>query len=195
MTFILVFIAVFSSYLVGSICSAVIVCRLCHLPDPRTEGSQNPGATNVLRLSGKKYAAIVLLADLLKGLVPVVIFNMMHIGSSYLGYIGLAAVLGHIYPIFFQFKGGKGVATTLGVLFGLNGVLGLMVVATWLIVAYISRYSSLAAMVALACMPFYGLFLSTPHHFFSLFLMAILVIYQHRSNIQRLRSGTESKIK
>jgi glycerol-3-phosphate acyltransferase PlsY len=184
------------SYCLGSLCSAVIVAQICHLPDPRTEGSRNPGTTNVLRIAGKKYAIIVLLADLLKGLVPVLLLRWLHFAPDYLGYVGLVAVLGHIYPVFFNFKGGKGVATSLGVIFGLSGWLGLAVVATWIAVAWLSRYSSLAGLVALGLAPLYawGLMLNT-HWIIALIALAGIIIYQHQENIARLWQGKESKIK
>lgn len=188
-------IVLFATYCIGSLCSAVIVARLCHLPDPRTEGSRNPGTTNILRLAGKKYAVIVLLADSLKGLLPILCLKWSHFAPEYLGYVGLAAVLGHIYPIFFKFKGGKGVATALGVLIGLSGWLGLLVIATWLLVAWLSRYSSLAGMIALGLSPVYVWFLTFNLHFLvAVSLMVVLVLYQHQDNMQRLWRGKESKI-
>lgn len=184
-----------ATYCIGSLCSAVIVARLCHLPDPRTEGSRNPGTTNILRLAGKKYAVIVLLADSLKGLLPILCLKWSHFAPEYLGYVGLVAVLGHIYPIFFNFKGGKGVATALGVLIGLSGWLGLLVLATWLFVAWLSRYSSLAGMIALGLSPVYIWFLTfNVHLVIPVLLMVVLVLYQHQDNMQRLWRGKESKI-
>lgn len=184
------------SYCIGSLCSAVIVAKLCHLPDPRTQGSRNPGTTNILRIAGKKYAVIVLLADLLKGLLPVLVLQVMAFAPDYAGYIGLIAVIGHIYPVFFHFKGGKGVATSLGVVFGLSGWLGLAVVVTWLLVAWLSRYSSLAGLLALGLAPIYGWVLGlNAHWLFALVMMAVLIVYQHQENILRLWRGQESKIK
>ena len=183
------------AYCVGSLCSAVIVARLCHLPDPRTQGSRNPGTTNILRIAGKKYAVIVLLADLLKGLLPIVCLKWSHFAAPYLGYVGLVAVLGHIYPIFFHFKGGKGVATALGVLLGLSAWVGVAVIATWILVAWISRYSSLAAMVALSMAPIYVWFITGNISFFiAVLLMVAVVLFQHRDNMHRLWRGQESKI-
>jgi acyl phosphate:glycerol-3-phosphate acyltransferase len=183
------------SYLIGSICSAVLISKLYNLPDPRQSGSNNPGATNVLRLAGKKYAAIVLLADSLKGLIPVAIANLFHANPIILGCMSIAAVVGHIYPIFFKFKGGKGVATTLGVLFGLNILLGLAVCITWVIIAAISKYSSLAALIALLLAPFYAIGITQHVELFpALFFLWILVLYKHRENITRLVDGSESKI-
>lgn len=189
-------IVMFVAYCIGSLCSAVIVARLCHLPDPRTEGSRNPGTTNILRIAGKKYAVIVLLADLLKGLLPVLCMKWSHFAPDYLGYVGLIAVLGHIYPIFFGFKGGKGVATTLGVLLGLNFELGLLVILSWLIVAGVTRYSSLAAMIAvsLALLDVWWI-TSNLHLVIPVLLIALLVLWQHQENMQRLWRGKESKIK
>ncbi len=184
------------TYCVGSLCSAVIVAHLCHLPDPRLQGSRNPGTTNILRIAGKKYAVIVLLADLLKGLVPVLLVKWSHFDPAYLGYIGFIAVLGHIYPVFFNFKGGKGVATSLGVLLGLNVWLGLIVIVTWLVVAWVTRYSSLAAILAVALSPVYVWFLAPNANLVLPVLgMAILVLWQHQDNMQRLWRGQESKIK
>ncbi len=195
--FVLILMAVFLSYGMGSLCSAVIVSQLCHLPDPRLQGSRNPGTTNVLRIAGKKYALIVLLADLLKGLIPVLVAKTLHLAPAYWGYVGVAAVLGHIYPIFFKFKGGKGVATALGVLFGLHWALGVAAVITWLSVAVLTRYSSLAAMIALSLCPLYAWLIITaaPNLFIPLAWMVACVLYQHQDNMRRLWQGQESKIK
>ncbi len=196
-SFILIFgVVMLATYGIGSLCSAVIVAQLFHLPDPRLQGSRNPGTTNILRIAGKKYAVIVLLADLLKGLLPVLLLKYSHFAPNYLGYIGLIAVLGHIYPVFFNFKGGKGVATGLGVLFGLNGWLGLAVVVTWILVAWATRYSSLAGMLALGLAPVYLWFLlPSIYLLIPVVLMVILVLSQHLDNMSRLWHGKESKIK
>ncbi len=183
------------AYLVGSICSAVIVCRLFDLPDPRTAGSRNPGATNVLRLAGKQYAIMVLLGDMLKGLLPVLLGKMLGAGPVMLGFVCLAAVLGHIYPIFFGFKGGKGVATAIGALLGLHFILGVVVIATWLLVANFSRYSSLASIISIILAPFYSLFaVRGLDPFLPIFFITLVILYQHRENITRLMDGTEGKI-
>ncbi|MCA0402841.1 MAG: glycerol-3-phosphate 1-O-acyltransferase PlsY [Proteobacteria bacterium] len=180
-------------YILGSLCSAVIVSKIFDLPDPCTTGSNNPGATNVLRLAGKKYAAIVLLADILKGFIPVFLAKICGFNVTIVGLVGFAAVLGHMYPIFFRFKGGKGVATAIGVFFGLNFLLGVVVIATWLIVAKFSRYSSLASLVSMSFAPFYAVFvtgyLSSP-----LFFILLFILFKHKENIIRLIDGTESKI-
>ena len=182
-------------YLVGSICSAVIVCRLFNLPDPRLKGSKNPGATNVLRLAGKQYAAIVLFADMLKGLLPVLLAQLLNAGPVIIGFTCFAAVLGHMYPIFFDFKGGKGVATAIGALLGFHFVLGVLVIATWLVVANFSRHASLASIVSMILAPFYSLFaIGSIIAFPPLMCIAIAILYQHRDNITRLIDGTEPKI-
>jgi glycerol-3-phosphate acyltransferase PlsY len=132
------------AYLIGSVSAAIITCRIMGLPDPRSSGSKNPGATNVLRLGGKKAAIITLLGDLIKGLLPVLVAQLMQLDMSIIALTGLAAFLGHLYPVFFGFQGGKGVATALGVYFGIAWQAGLLFVAVWLVVASISRISSLS---------------------------------------------------
>lgn len=184
---------VISGYLIGSICSAVIVSRIFSLPDPCQEGSLNPGATNVLRLAGKKYAILVLLADVLKGVLPVLFAKIIGVNTAIVALTGLAAVLGHIFPVFFGFKGGKGVATALGVLFGLNAMLGMAVVIIWLLTATISRYSSLASITSIALSPLLALLISTSL-FIPLGIIAAVVIYKHATNIKRLKNGTEPTI-
>lgn len=183
-------------YLAGSVCSAIIVSRLFSLPDPRSEGSRNPGATNVLRLAGKKYAAIVLLGDILKGLIPVALGQLFGAGPSTLGFICLAVVLGHIYPVFFGFKGGKGVATALGALLGLHFIMGVIIIAIWLLVANFSRYSSLASITAMVLAPFFAVVSIGNYNCFPpLLLMTLLILYHHRTNMSRLLNGEEPKIK
>lgn len=181
------------AYLLGSVCSAVIVARIFNLPNPQTQGSKNPGATNILRISGKKYAMMVLVLDALKGLIPVLIAKTLGFSGATLGFVGFFAVLGHIYPIFFDFKGGKGVATALGVFLGLNVVLLFFVLLTWTIIAYISKYSSLASIIAISLSPMFT-FGIDPRLFLPLAMMALLIVYMHRDNINRLRDQTESKI-
>lgn len=197
-------IAVIAAYLIGSLSFAVIVSRVMGLHDPRTYGSGNPGATNVLRSGSKPAAAITLLLDALKGLVPVVLVKVFGaqfgLGDSTVALVGLAAFLGHLYPVFFGFKGGKGVATALGVLLGISGWLGLATVLTWVIVAVFFRYSSLAALVASIFAPVYYVLCSgivwdaeTPITA-AIVVMAILLVWRHRENIQRLMAGKESKL-
>ncbi len=191
----LVVLCMAAAYALGSLCSAVLVCQAAKLPDPRTKGSKNPGATNVLRLAGKQYAALVLLADMLKGLLPVWLAVIFHLGGFWQGMVGLAAVLGHVYPVFFDFKGGKGVATSLGVLLGLHPLLGLLAVLTWLTVAFFSRYSSLSSIVAITLSPFYALLgFHEQAAFLPLVAIALVVLYQHQENIKRLLDGSESKL-
>ncbi len=187
-------IAMIVSYIVGSLCSAIIVSELCHLEDPRTAGSKNPGATNVLRLSGKKYAAIVLLGDMLKGLVPLIIGHLCGASPLLLGWMGLATVLGHIFPFFYGFQGGKGVATALGVMLGLSPLLGLLSCVIWLITAKISRYSSLASMVSIATAPLLVLCSANHGATFPILIIAGCILYKHKENIARLKNHEESKI-
>ena len=185
-----------AAYFLGSVSSAIIVSKLMGLPDPRTSGSKNPGATNVLRLGGKKAAAIALLGDVLKGLVPVLVAKTLTDSSSTIALVGIAAFLGHLYPIFFGFKGGKGVATAAGVFIGLSGIVTMILVAIWLITAFISRYSSLAALVATVTAPFLVLlFLPGLPYFLMACAIAGLLFWRHRENISRIKSGEESKIR
>ncbi len=181
-------------YLFGSLNSAIIVCKCMDLPSPRSVGSGNPGATNVLRLGSKPAAAITLLGDVIKGVIPVVIGHLLHLPPLYIACIALAAVLGHLWPIFFGFKGGKGVATTIGVLLALNIWVGLAVVATWLVIAALFRYSSLASLVASILSPLYAYLLFDHQAYLPLTVMALLVVIRHHANIARLLQGTESKI-
>ncbi len=183
------------AYLVGSVSSAVIVSRMMRLPDPRKSGSKNPGATNVLRLGGKKAAIITLLGDVLKGLIPVLLAKMITDSSVTIALVGIAAFLGHLYPIYFGFKGGKGVATAAGVFIGLSGFVSMLLVGIWLVAAFASQYSSLAALIATALAPLLVLFFLPGWPFF---LMACgiggFLFWRHRENISRLIKGEESKI-
>lgn len=189
------FTVIFASYLIGSLSSAIIVCKLMSLPDPRGEGSGNPGATNVLRFGGKKAAAITLAGDMLKGLIPVLIVKYMGMDMQTIALVGLAAFLGHLYPVFFQFKGGKGVATMLGVMFGFSWWVGLATAGTWLFMAKIVKISSLSALVATILAPVYVFiwFNSVATLGVTLF-MTIILFWRHRSNIQKLLTGKEDKI-
>lgn len=184
-----------AAYLLGSISSAIIVCRLLGLPDPRGEGSGNPGATNVLRIGGKKAAAITLMGDMLKGLLPVLAARLLDASMAVQAAVALAAFLGHLYPVFFGFRGGKGVATTLGVLLGLHWPVGLLTIATWLLIAKVFRVSSLAALLSLLATPLYVWWLiPEPALLIALLVMLILLFWRHRSNIQNLLAGRESRI-
>jgi glycerol-3-phosphate acyltransferase PlsY len=183
------------AYLLGSLSTAVIVSRVLGLPDPREQGSKNPGATNVLRLGGKKAAVITLVGDAMKGLIPVVIAHYLGVTPDLLAAVGLAAFLGHLYPVFFGFKGGKGVATALGVLTGLSGWVGLAVLTTWILMAWLFRVSSLAALTAAALAPLYVWFLvHSPVLTGAALTMTLLLISRHRGNIERLLRGEESRI-
>jgi len=183
------------AYLLGSLSSAVITSRLLGLPDPRTRGSGNPGATNVLRIGGKKAAVVTLLGDLSKGFLAIALGRAVGAGDSVLAMMGLAAFLGHLYPLFFGFKGGKGVATGLGVLLGIAWPVGLAALATWLIVAALTRYSSLSALCAAILTPLYASWLTDSLPFLYLTLaLSLLLAWRHRTNIHNLVNGTEGKI-
>lgn len=185
------------AYLLGSVSTAIITCKLMGLPDPRTVGSNNPGATNVLRNGGKKAAAITLLGDLLKGLLPVLLARLLGIeDAGWLILIGIAAFLGHLYPAYYGFRGGKGVATAIGVFLGVNFWGGLAFVATWLVMAKGFKISSLAALIATALSPAYFWVLSDGHGWLTLgvLFMAVLIFWRHQSNIRNLLSGKEGKI-
>jgi glycerol-3-phosphate acyltransferase PlsY len=181
------------AYLFGSISAAIITCKLMNLPDPRTQGSNNPGATNVLRFGGKKAAVITLIGDMLKGLLPVLFAVLLNADDLTLALVASAAFLGHLYPIFFGFKGGKGVATAFGAIIGVSWPVALAMLITWLLVAYGLKISSLSALIAAALAPFFFWWFD---HSMVLMIMAVfisvLLIWRHRSNIERLMSGTEN---
>ena len=186
---------IFASYLIGSLSSAIIVCKIMALPDPRGEGSGNPGATNVLRFGGKKAAAITLFGDMVKGLIPVLVAKYFDVSVLTLALVGLAAFLGHLYPVFFQFKGGKGVATMLGVLFGFSWWIGLATAGTWLFMAKIVKISSLSALVATALAPVYVWYWFNEQAVIIVtIIMTVILFWRHRSNIQNLVKGTEDSI-
>jgi acyl phosphate:glycerol-3-phosphate acyltransferase len=192
-------LATLAAYLIGSLSFAVIVSRLMGLNDPRTYGSGNPGATNVLRSGNKLAAVLTLLLDALKGFVPVLLVRLYGepygLGEATLALVGLAAFLGHLLPVFFHFKGGKGVATAAGVLLGLNPWLGIATLATWIIIAAFSRYSSLAAIVAAVFAPFYQVLIwGGGPVAVTVFVMGALLVWRHRGNMQKLLKGTESKL-
>jgi glycerol-3-phosphate acyltransferase PlsY len=199
MTTLLPLLAALAAYLVGSLSFAVIVSRAMGLSDPRTYGSGNPGATNVLR-SGSKAAAILTLAlDALKGYVPVALvvrFGPAHgLGEGTVAMVALAAFLGHLWPLFFRFRGGKGVATAGGVLLGIDPLLGAATLATWLIIVAFFRYSSLASIVAAVFAPFWRLLTDGADPIaLALAVMALLLIWRHQANVKRLFAGTESRL-
>jgi len=192
-------IATIAAYLIGSISFAVVMSRAFGLSDPRTYGSKNPGATNVLRSGSKKAAIATLLGDAAKGWLAV--WLAVKFGPQYgideggIALVAIAVFLGHLWPVFFRFVGGKGVATALGVLLGINVWLGLATLATWLIVAYAFRYSSLAALIASVFAPFYyGLLFGADEILFAVAVMSALLLYRHSANIANLIAGKESKI-
>ena len=180
------------AYLIGSISSAIITCRLMGFPDPREQGSGNPGATNVMRIGGKKAATITLLGDLLKGLLPVYVAGLMGVSLELLAAIGLAAFLGHLYPVFFKFKGGKGVATSIGVLLGFSWALGFAFVGTWLLIYKVGKISSLSALCASIISPLYAwLIVGDASVVMASFIMMVFLLWRHKSNIKRLINGDE----
>ena len=187
------------AYLLGSVSFAIVVSRLFRLEDPRTFGSGNPGATNVLRTGNKKAAALTLLGDCVKGWIPVALavqFNeLLGLGTAGIALVAVAVFAGHLWPVFFRFKGGKGVATALGVLLGLNPLLGFATLVTWVVVAYAFRYSSLAALVAAVFAPFYyTLLFGVDAISLAVLIMSVLLIWRHKKNIGNLLAGKESRI-
>ena len=188
-----VIIFIFLAYLMCSISSAVLICRVKSLPGPRAHGSNNPGTTNVLRLGGPQAAAWVLLADLLKGTVPVYCAYWLNLDPVYIGLIGVAACLGHIYPIFFHFKGGKAVATSLGAMLPLGMDVAGLLVGCWILVVALSGYSSLAAIITALAAPVFT-YLIKPEYTLPVSMLGCLIILRHHENIARLWHGTELKI-
>ena len=183
------------AYLAGSVASAILVCRATGLPDPRTKGSGNPGATNVLRIGGKGSAALVLAGDVLKGVLPVLLAKALALSPATQALSAFAAFLGHLYPLYFRFQGGKGVATALGAITALAWPVGLVTCALWLAVAAVTRYSSLASMVAAVGTPIAAFRLAPePVNVAVLAAVAVLLLWRHRGNIRRLAAGTESRI-
>lgn len=195
MPFIETSIAILIAYLIGSFSSAIIVCKIMRLPDPRTQGSKNPGATNVMRFGGKKAAAITLAGDVLKGVIPVLAARWYGLDPTALAFVAFAAFVGHLFPIFFHFKGGKGVATLLGCLTALSWGTAICWAITWLIVAKLFRYSSLSSLTASILSPIY-IWIITGNSIYVVIvaLMAALLAYRHQSNIIKLMNGAESKI-
>ncbi len=184
-----------AGYLLGSLASAIIVCRAMGLPDPRAGGSGNPGATNVLRLGGKRAAALTLAGDVLKGVVPVLAARALSADPTVWAAAALGAFVGHLFPVFFAFRGGKGVATALGAVTALDWQVGLGMGLTWLAVALVTRYSSLASLLAASAAPFLAAWL-TGHAVVvaSLAVVWALLVWRHAANVRRLLAGTESRI-
>ena len=186
---------IIAGYLAGSVSTAVIVCRLMNLGDPRLGGSCNPGATNVLRLHGRKAAVLALAGDLAKGTLPVLLARYLGAADAIVALTGLAAFTGHLYPVFFGFRGGKGVATLFGVVIGASWLIALLFAATWMLVAAAFRYSSLASIVASLLIPVYAaLLLPGDAYEIGFSVMVAMLIWRHRGNVRKLINGTESKI-
>ena len=183
------------AYLAGSAASAVLVCRAMGLPDPRGEGSGNPGATNVLRIGGKGPAALTLAGDVLKGVLPVLLARSLALSPTVEALSALAAFLGHLYPLYFRFQGGKGMATALGAIAALAWPVAGIMCALWLAVAAATRYSSLASMTAATAAPVAALWLAPhPGNLAVLVVITAFLLWRHRANVQRLIDGTESRI-
>ncbi|EKE70236.1 glycerol-3-phosphate 1-O-acyltransferase PlsY [Gallaecimonas xiamenensis] len=182
------------AYLLGSVSSAVLVCRLVGLPDPRQHGSGNPGATNVLRLGGKGAAAAVMAGDVLKGTIPVWGSYFLGIDPIWLGVIAIAACLGHIFPIFFRFRGGKGVATAFGAMLPIGLILAGAQILTWMLLVALTRLSSLAAIITAALSPLYTWFIK-PAYVIPVAMLSALIIVRHKDNLRRLWNGTEPKVR
>lgn len=187
-------IAVIIAYCIGSVSSAVVTCHILHLPDPRTQGSGNPGATNVLRFGGKKAAILTLLGDVLKGVIPVLLARAYGLDTTSIALVAFAAFIGHLYPIFFRFQGGKGVATAFGCIIALSPPAGFSLGAIWLINAILFRYSSLAALIAALAAPIVLWYFTNNVYAITLCVMSALLIYRHRQNIHQLLTGKEKKI-
>lgn len=185
--------ALIFAYLLGSVSTAIIVCQLLGLPDPRSEGSRNPGTTNVLRIGGKGPAFLTLIGDMLKGVIAVIIAKYgLHLSVPWLAGVGFAAFLGHLYPVFFGFEGGKGVATALGVLVVLYWPLGLTVIALWIIAFGASRISSLGSMIGFIAAPVLAWFM-TPQSFVGILLISVVLLLRHHENIRNLLKGQERR--
>jgi len=195
-TFALPLIVLICAYLIGSLSSAIVLCKLAGLPDPRSQGSGNPGATNVLRFGGKKLAATVLIIDVIKGVLPVVIACWLGLDQTLMAATAFFAFFGHLYPVFFDFKGGKGVATALGGFLALSPLMAGAALLTWIVIFAISRISSLSAITAAAMTPVYSLWLlESINARWIVLIMAVMLLLRHASNIQRLISGEESQSK
>ena len=183
------------AYLLGSVSSAVVIARLMGLQDPRETGSKNPGATNILRYGGKAAAILTLAGDILKGVIAVLIARALTADDVIIVLSGFAAFLGHLFPVFFGFRGGKGVATALGVWLALSPWVGLLLLATWVLMAVLFRYSSLSALTASVAAPLYVAWLAPGMPYLvTMIIMSAILIFRHRSNIRNLLAGTETKI-
>lgn len=188
-------ILILSAYLLGSLSSAIIISRLLGLPDPRSEGSKNPGATNMMRTHGKKAGILTLLGDTIKGIIPVLLAHKYAEGNALIITLtGFAAFMGHLYPVFFQFRGGKGVATAIGVLITAYWPIGLFICVVWLSMFQLLRISSLSALTAFVLAPLFTYFMRyDPVIIYTVFLISLMLVWRHRSNIRHLLAGTEGK--
>jgi len=187
-------IFILAAYLLGSFSSAITLSKIMRFPDPRSEGSNNPGATNVLRIAGKKAAALTLFGDMLKGFIPVLLAALVLDNPLTIALTGLSAFLGHCFPVYYQFQGGKGVATAIGFALAFDWMLGLIVVAIWLVVAKVFKLSSLAALIAFTCLPIINYILNPNLSITVIFgIMTLVLIVRHKDNIKRILQGEESK--
>ena len=193
--FVSLFVLIIISYIIGSVNSSIVFSKIYKLPDPREYGSKNPGATNILRSGNKILALAIVIFDILKGFLPVVIAYYFIKEDVYVQIIGVIAVIGHIYPIFYKFKGGKGVATSFGAILAFDFILGLICLMTWIITAFLFRYSALSAIVSFTFLPIYTWLSYENYTITSIYLiLAIVVIYKHKTNIKNLLNNEETKI-
>ena len=193
--FISLFVLIIISYVIGSVNSSIVFSKIYKLPDPRKYGSKNPGATNILRSGNKILALAIVIFDILKGFLPVVIAYYFLKEDLYVQIVGVIAVIGHIYPIFYKFKGGKGVATSFGSILAFDFILGLICLMTWLITSFLFRYSALSAIVSFTFLPIYTWLSYENYTITSIYLiLAIVVIYKHKTNIKNLLNNEETKI-
>lgn len=188
-------ILVFVSYLLGSISTGIILSKLLRLTDPRDVGSNSAGATNMLRIAGKKIALFTLLGDCLKAIIAIGLANLFDVGEWTLGFICIAVFIGHLFPLFFHFQGGKGIATALGICLMLHWTLGFLLLWVWIVVFLLFRYSSLASIAAAVIAPILGAYWLPTPLVLTLVVLTLLILWKHVSNIQRLMEGTEQKIK
>lgn len=191
--FLTVLLLLLFAYLVGSISSAILLARLFNYPDPRTQGSKNPGATNILRMSNKYLAAAVLFFDFLKGIIPVWLAISFSIDINFIGLVAIAACLGHMFPIFFNYRGGKAVATALGAMIPLGLLVSIILIIIWLTVIKLTKYASLAAIITVFIAPVLTYFLNN-NYTYAIAMLSALIIFRHKDNIVRLIQGTESKV-
>jgi len=193
--FVSLFVLIIISYIIGSVNSSIVFSKIYKLPDPREYGSKNPGATNILRSGNKILALAIVIFDILKGFLPVVIAYYFIKEDLYVQIVGVIAVIGHIYPIFYKFKGGKGVATSFGSILAFDFILGLICLMTWLITSFLFRYSALSAIVSFTFLPIYTWLSYENYTITSIYLiLAIVVIYKHKTNIKNLLNNEETKI-